>query len=330
MTTLRLDWHDYSYFSYEQDLALREVQAVLQPESIEPIDRGLIAQNCLHPDRAVGLVYFGGYQAINGRSSASAMATRQHLLEASANGRSGRQATRYSTHGLHEYKGKFNPQTAQALMSLSGLAPSEAVLDPYFGSGTTLLEAAHRGSVGLGLDVNPLARLIAETKVAALRVHVDRLARSLTHAVDTAQAVTLEISTPRLEYLCKWIPAPLLEEVERLRHVAQGLKEPASSILLLLVSDLLRDYSLQEPQDLRIRRRRSPFPEKPFETRLRERIESTLAAISRTQGALDPGAIGDVRAVTADIGQMREMPREFGDVEVRAVITSPPYAMALP
>lgn len=38
------------------------------------------------------------------------------------------------------------------------------ILDPYMGSGTTLVEAAVKGIDSVGIDINPLARFIAEVK----------------------------------------------------------------------------------------------------------------------------------------------------------------------
>ena len=42
------------------------------------------------------------------------------------------------------------------------------VLDPFCGSGTVLLEAALRGHLAIGVDVNPLARLLSRVKTTRL------------------------------------------------------------------------------------------------------------------------------------------------------------------
>ena len=49
--------------------------------------------------------------------------------------------TQRYTHNVHRYSGKFIPQVASRAISLL-TRPGELVVDPYCGSGTTLLEAA--------------------------------------------------------------------------------------------------------------------------------------------------------------------------------------------
>ena len=44
------------------------------------------------------------------------------------------------------------------------------MLDPMFGSGTTILEAVHLHRNATGCDIDPLARLIAEAKLSRLNL----------------------------------------------------------------------------------------------------------------------------------------------------------------
>ena len=81
-----------------------------------------------------------------------------------------RQNTRYSTHGIHRYKGKCNPQTSSHLLNITGADTGSRVLEAFCGSGTTLLECAHRGIAATGVDINPLAALISNTKLQALSI----------------------------------------------------------------------------------------------------------------------------------------------------------------
>ena len=63
-------------------------------------------------------------------------------------------------HGVHPYPCKFPPDTARQY-----LEPGLIVLDPFCGSGTTLLEAALSGSCVRGFDCNPIAVLISRFKL---------------------------------------------------------------------------------------------------------------------------------------------------------------------
>lgn len=58
------------------------------------------------------------------------------------------------------WRGQFSPETVERV--LTALAPAEGiVLDPFVGSGTTLLEAARRGYPAVGFDINPAAIALA-------------------------------------------------------------------------------------------------------------------------------------------------------------------------
>jgi site-specific DNA-methyltransferase (cytosine-N4-specific) len=45
-------------------------------------------------------------------------------------------------HGLHEYKGKFNPQIVSSILNILEVNEKSKILEPFCGSGTTLYESA--------------------------------------------------------------------------------------------------------------------------------------------------------------------------------------------
>ena len=75
-------------------------------------------------------------------------------------------------HGFHVYPARMHPLTARRLVEALS-RPRGAVLDPFCGSGTVLVEARLAGRFAAGVDANPLAvrlaRLKATTTTAAQR-----------------------------------------------------------------------------------------------------------------------------------------------------------------
>src|SRR5262245_2914227 len=65
------------------------------------------------------------------------------------------------THGLHSYPARMHPAMARSLIHL--LSPG-SILDPFCGSGTTLVEGRFAGKKSVGVDINPLAVLVAKAK----------------------------------------------------------------------------------------------------------------------------------------------------------------------
>src|SRR5919197_3980824 len=66
-------------------------------------------------------------------------------------------------HRLHPYLGKFVPQLVEALLSRY-LPRSGRVLDPFAGSGTTLVQALESGLDATGADVAPFNCLLMRVK----------------------------------------------------------------------------------------------------------------------------------------------------------------------
>jgi DNA modification methylase len=71
--------------------------------------------------------------------------------------------TKYLTHGLHPYPARMIPQVARRLLLRFGEKGSY-VLDPFCGSGTVLVEARLCRMNAVGIDINPLACLLARVK----------------------------------------------------------------------------------------------------------------------------------------------------------------------
>ncbi|MDH4123822.1 MAG: site-specific DNA-methyltransferase [Thermoplasmata archaeon] len=78
----------------------------------------------------------------------------------------GRQVS-YCTHGIHRFPAKFIPQVPRFCMERYS-EPGDVILDPFMGSGTTLLEAKLTGRSAYGIDIHPLAKLITKVKITQL------------------------------------------------------------------------------------------------------------------------------------------------------------------
>lgn len=75
--------------------------------------------------------------------------------------------TKSFTHGYHVYPAMMIPQVARKLIfEYRPEGRLQKLLDPYMGSGTSLVEASMAGIDSIGTDLNPLARLIARVKTA--------------------------------------------------------------------------------------------------------------------------------------------------------------------
>ncbi len=160
MNNIKLQYHNYKLFAYEEKLSIREVESLLKPKSISRNGKIIEASMCEYPQNARYLVFFKSYE-IDGEL----FYTDQYYREKTDDTRkSNRQNTRYYSHGIHEYKGKFNPQIVKALFNIFSIGKGSHILDPFCGSGTSLLEAQLASLIPYGVDINPMATYIAQTK----------------------------------------------------------------------------------------------------------------------------------------------------------------------
>lgn len=316
----------YPYMEYEKELQKRELVALLPAATVlsDSKNATVIQADNVNLDYIKELTYYQAFKIDN-----SIYYTRQGLLEQDETLRVTKQHTRYSTHGLHEYKGKFNPQIVRAISNIFGIKKGHMVLDPFDGSGTTILECAHAGIDAFGTDINPMACFIANAKVSALRIDpkaTASLLNKLKTKLSAPCSLTIGDNDERLKYLDSWIPKETLCILETLLKEIETEDSDVRMFLLVVASDLIRDYSYQEPSDLRIRRRKTPFPKTSFLEAYFQNADKYLKRIEQVQ-ALDGCASKSSNiAINCDI----KKDNPYKNVKFDAAITSPPYVTALP
>ena len=80
-----------------------------------------------------------------------------------------KEKTNDHTHGFHQYPARMHPHIAKKVIEKFA-SENKVVLDPFMGSGGVLVESMIHGNNAIGIDVNPLAVLIAKVKTTPLKV----------------------------------------------------------------------------------------------------------------------------------------------------------------
>jgi len=81
----------------------------------------------------------------------------------------------YLTHGFDLYQGSFHAQLIRSLINYCNLQKNSIIMDPFCGSGTTLIEARLLGFNCIGIDINPTACLNSKIKTQLLTTPVGYL-----------------------------------------------------------------------------------------------------------------------------------------------------------
>jgi DNA modification methylase len=323
---------------FERALALREL-AALGFEIVSANDRAHIFHvKAGSSDQAVRnlrrLTYFDSYVGTEG-----AQLTGQAIRESQP--RTGdteirvvrRRVLRFAPHDFHEYRGKFFPQLARSLCNIAGIEPGSVVADPMCGSGTTLVEARVLGMRVLGIDTNHLSVLVSRVKTAAAGWSEQRIG-DLRDLLQPTLQFEFDSDWPWSEadtaYLHRWFTDAALGEIaallRRIRAVPDAEAQAFASVCL---SDVLRGVSHQKEDDLRVRKEIKPYSAgtatERYTSSLLQHIQNLAGLASRHEKVpAEPFAVeqGDAR-------QFSKFARQFNE-SVSAVITSPPYATALP
>jgi tRNA G10 N-methylase Trm11 len=325
----------YRMWGYEKALSEREIR-VLVPNAKRTKDSMFAAT--VEPyaiDRARRLTFT---HEIAHRSGSPSWKTWQAVLE---NGESIklRKDPKYVTHGIHAYKGKFYPQLAKALLNLADVPVGGRVLDPFCGSGTVLLEAQLNGYRAFGVDMNPLAALISRAKTAVPTESTVVLDRSIKDFADRVESDARPTSTldffaePVRREIESWFPCPVAMKLSWILSLVEDTpNETAQLVLKTLISSIIRSVSHQDPADLRIRRRKKPLVDAPVVALLIARITEFRQRLKDFGERMSWSPVEFRRASVVE-GDARLSPtfrevKEFAGAD--CIVTSPPYATALP
>ncbi len=250
-----------------------------------------------------------------------------------------RRCLRYASHGLHEYRGKFFPQLVRTLINVANVPRSSIVADPFCGSGTAAVETMLADRKAIGLDMNPLSVFVARTKCSVLNVKVKQLEnaylivskRLLSGSRPSRKYSRLvEISEADFEYLNTWFHPRVLDELDGIYATIRASTGGAiRDLFLVCVSNILRRVSWQKEDDLRIRKEMKRVNDLNVTSEFlaeAQRSMRLIVAFLRQERACPPTYVsiqeGDAKNLSVLWNAWKD--------KIDLVITSPPYATALP
>lgn len=338
----------YKLRDYEKELAVKEFENQFPTVKTKSVtDKGIFftTSKLLDETKLKKLTFYSEFHFQNAKSGKSNVLTDQAVVESyhkfepnlfdDIKPNKSREI-RYLTHSFHEYKGRFYPQLAKAFMNYAGIKKGDTVLDPFCGSGTTLVESFLFGANAVGVDINPIAFLLAKAKVKSILLKqkdLSQIRKTFESIYESSGWKKIKIedynSTLDTEYLQNWFPENNLKKVIFIQEVIQTLPNETSQLFSKVVlSNLLRKFSLQDPRQLRIRRRVNQPQENLIET-FKKNLEKQIDNLERFQSLNRFELNSKVENYLGDIRTLMES-ANLKKASVDVVITSPPYATALP
>ena len=234
--------------------------------------------------------------------------------------------TKEYTHCFHNYPAMMIPQVARKLLERYGLSGGW-LLDPYCGTGTSLVEASMFGMNAVGCDINPLVRLIASAKTnpPALHIldeHLDALEDALMQVRFNGHSSN-RAHIPSILNMDYWFSSRVVGQLARLREYVLSVKDDAvRNFLWVAFSETARECSYTKNGEFKLVRMPAQKLETHdpdvfgiFQSKLARNREGLSAYLERRE---------DVEVhITGSNTAHGEGPKAAQQFDL--VITSPPY-----
>lgn len=223
-------------------------------------------------------------------------------------------------HSIHPYPARFIPQIPSKLIELFPPSQDEVVLDPFCGSGTTLVESARRGIDAWGVDVHPLACQLSRVKTTP--VEGDLILSKAARVGEEAETLYREgeLDVPNIPNLDHWFERPIQEAVAATVHSIEQVEEQeCREALEVALSSILVRVSNQDSDTRYAAVDKDVSPADVFSGFQRASV-TVAEAIDGVRS--EAGTFGEVEALNEDL---LELEPEAIDDEVGLVVTSPPY-----
>ncbi len=149
-------------------------------------------------------------------------------------------------HGLHPYLGKYVPQLVEYFLKkyFTKVGPSTAILDPFAGSGTTLVECNVAGKPSFGLDISEFNALLTRVKLARYDI------RLLEEEIESIIGRTLEklqaFAKKDLDQFFEHGKSGSTASEETASQYLNDWYHPKALIPLLIFRSLISDYYHQD------------------------------------------------------------------------------------
>lgn len=247
-------------------------------------------------------------------------------------------------HRLHPYLGKFIPQLVEIFLR-KYFKPGQTVLDPFCGSGTTLVQANELGIHSIGYDISSFNVLLSRVKTA--KYNLDKVQDEVLDILQKVHATTkkndnqlnllqlypirtrlseIENETEN-EYLKMWFAPQALSELLTYRHLIKTEGYLYKDLLKIILARSARSARLTTHFDLDFPKRPQTEPYwcykhsrecKPITEAYKFLRRYSIDTLKRIEDFLSVRTNAKIKIHHSDSRKVKVPP-------IDAVITSPPY-----
>jgi len=246
-----------------------------------------------------------------------------YISEVKGKGQIGR-TNQYLTHWFYPYKGKFHGQMIKAILNFIAPAENLKILDPYNGSGTTLVEASTINLNGYGVEINPALCIIAQIKCDLLNFKDVREFKQFWKKEDLSRILDFFQNKRKRKwrFSLKNINKPAKEIIEEMwdtefpKEYINELPYEWKNTLFMVFIHSLSDFTYL----------RGTSKEKPLHIFFKENLEAYTKTLEDAEKVFNELRINP-KPQNVIFGDAKNLP--FEDEFFDGIVTSPPYSIAL-
>jgi hypothetical protein len=229
-------------------------------------------------------------------------------------------------HRWYLVKEAFSPQLVQSAIESCSLTNKDYIVDPFSGSGTSILEASLFGFNAIAFEINPFLSFVSNVKLTqSENTNIDKYKSPLIKHVSKGAKSDLEkYSTFSENGKSKWLfNLPILRSFEGGWRYADGLSIRTKGLYHLALIGAAMD-TCNAIRDGKCLRYRKDWVKKNYQKN--DFINALDSRLSEIEFDLDntPKVSENAQVLTGDVRQNIKILREK-KVKFRLCITSPPY-----
>ena len=232
----------------------------------------------------------------------------------------GRSQTTAFTHDYHRYPAKVIPQIVPKLIEDYAPSGTQVVCDPFGGCGTTLVEAKMLGHKSIGFDINPVAKLITQTKTTTIKPKTLANSRNkFLKYYENAPSVSYN-HHQRISY---WFDEPTIQELDKIYFAIKKIKNHnVRRFFLCSFSHNLKNCSRWLMKSIKPTIDKDKILPNPKETFLRH-LDSMIKKNEQFYATLVQSGYSNTSATMHRSDSPKQLPLDSGSIDL--IITSPPY-----
>lgn len=226
----------------------------------------------------------------------------------------------YLTHGYHRYPAKFIPSIVQKLIK-DYTNPGNLIVDPFGGCGTTLVEAKISGRKSIGVDINPIAKLITDIKTKP--INPKKLKKFHSMFLSSYQQTPLSEPTFKTDRLDYWFEKITQTKLNQIYTAIKTIKDPyIRKFYFVAFSHILKNCSKWLMKSIKPQVDKSKSPKEPFSI-FETHLKFMMKRNAQFYETLKKNGFLNLDCKMKIANTAKKVPIKSNSVDF--VVTSPPY-----